>query len=83
MIDFNKPVMLDGGMGSMLIKTAGMPAGFPTEKLNLTDPRAVAEVHGAYIAAGSDVIFANTFGANPRVSISRARLPKARPSHWI
>lgn len=65
MIDFNKPVMLDGGMGSMLIKTAGMPAGFPTEKLNLTDPRAVAEVHGAYIAAGSDVIFANTFGANP------------------
>ena len=33
--------------------------------LNLTRPEWVREIHARYAAAGSRVIYANTFGANP------------------
>ncbi len=53
-------VLLDGGMGTMLQLTAGeIP-----EALNLTDPARIAAIHRAYVAAGSNIVYANTFGAN-------------------
>lgn len=54
-------VYLDGGMGTML----RLAPGELPERLNLTEPERVAAVHRAYIDAGSQIIYANTFGANP------------------
>ena len=60
----NKPfVLLDGAMGTMLQK-AGLPLGATPELLNLTNPEQILAIHRAYIEAGADVIYANTFGAN-------------------
>lgn len=59
-----RPVLLDGGLGSMLI-AAGLPRGAGPERWNLERPDAVAAVHRAYVEAGSEAIHANTFGANP------------------
>jgi homocysteine S-methyltransferase len=57
----------DGAIGTMLhAGGAGMESGF--ERLNLTDPDRVLELHRDYITAGARVIETNTFGAN------RARL---------
>ena len=56
-------VILDGAMGTVL-QQKGLPPGGQPELLNLTDPALLASVYQDYIAAGSQVIYANTFGAN-------------------
>ena len=56
--------VLDGGFGSMLI-AAGLEPGRAPDWWTLERPDAVAAVHRGYVAAGSDVIHANTFGATP------------------
>ena len=57
----NAFIYLDGGMGTMLhLKPGELP-----ERLNLTEPDRVAAVHRAYAEAGSQIVYANTFGANP------------------
>ena len=56
-------VLLDGATGTQF-QLRGLPAGKSPELLNLEDPAMVEEIHRAYIDAGSDVIYANTFGAN-------------------
>jgi methionine synthase I (cobalamin-dependent)/5,10-methylenetetrahydrofolate reductase len=57
------PLLSDGAMGTMLnARGAGFEACF--DALNLSRPELVAEVHGAYIEAGADIIQTNTFGAN-------------------
>ena len=55
---------LDGGTGTELQKR-GLPLGAPPEQMNLTAPKAVVDLHRAYIEAGADIITANTFGVNP------------------
>ncbi len=62
-MEMKLPELLDGAMGTMLQKS-GMKPGTVPETLNITDPGKVAEVHRAYIRAGSRAIYANTFGAN-------------------
>ena len=64
-VEFKLPKLLDGAMGTMLQK-AGMKPGTIPETLNVTDPEMVAGVQRAYIRAGSQAIYANTFGGNPR-----------------
>ena len=54
-------LFLDGGMGTML----HLAPGELPERLNLTDPARVTAVYRAYAEAGSQIIYANTFGANP------------------
>ena len=56
-------VILDGAMGTVL-QQRGLPPGGVPELLNLTDPELLASIHREYIAAGSQVVYANTFGAN-------------------
>ena len=56
-------LICDGAMGTML-QAAGLPAGHEPELWNLERPQAVAAIHDAYLAAGADIITANTFGAN-------------------
>ena len=54
---------LDGGMGTQLQERGLLPGEVP-ELWNLTRPDDVRAVHEAYFAAGSDAVYANTFGAN-------------------
>ena len=63
MLDLNRRLLLDGGMGTML-QGSGLEPGQAPETLNLVNPAAVEAVHAAYAAAGADVITANTFGAS-------------------
>ena len=53
----------DGGMGTLL-QARGLRAGEQPELWNLTRPDDIRAIHAEYLAAGSDVITANTFGAS-------------------
>ena len=57
------PLILDGGMGTMLQRNGLKPGEIP-ELLNITDPDRIRAVHRAYVQAGSRVVYSNTFGAN-------------------
>jgi len=57
-------IFFDGAMGTELQKR-GLKTGELPERLNITNPEVIKEIHLAYLEAGSDVISANTFGANP------------------
>ena len=57
------PVYLDGGMGTQLQKK-GLRAGEASECWNLTHSEEITAIHKAYFDAGSNVVAANTFGAN-------------------
>lgn len=56
--------LLDGAMGTELMKRGLQLGAFP-ERVNLTHPADVQAIHRAYLAAGSDILYACTFGANP------------------
>ncbi len=56
-------VLLDGGMGTLL-QQAGLAAGEPPERYNITHPDEVCAIHRAYFDAGSHIVSTNTFGAN-------------------
>ncbi len=59
-----KHILLDGAMGTELMKRGLRLGAFP-EQVNLTDPEAVQAIHRAYVEAGSELLYACTFGANP------------------
>lgn len=59
----NKFVYLDGGMGTML-QASGLELGGIPEMLNFTNPGLIQSVHRQYAEAGSQIVYANTFGAN-------------------
>ncbi|MBE6662449.1 MAG: homocysteine methyltransferase [Ruminococcaceae bacterium] len=59
----NGLLLLDGGMGSQLA-ARGLLTGEGPERLNLTHPEVIKEIHRAYFEAGSRVVYANTFGAS-------------------
>ena len=54
---------LDGGMGTLLQASGLRPGEYP-ERWNITHPDKITEIHKAYFDAGSNVVSANTFGAN-------------------
>ncbi len=56
-------IFLDGGMGTML-QAHGIQTEHVPELLNINNPEAVKRIHGMYVESGSDIIYANTFGAN-------------------
>ncbi len=62
-LDLSRVVILDGAMGTVL-QSRGLPPGGVPELLNLEQPELLKGVYKDYIAAGSDVIYTNTFGAN-------------------
>ena len=59
----NNVVCLDGAMGAML-QGYGLAPGDLPERWNITRPEVITAVHRAYYDAGSNVVSANTFGAN-------------------
>jgi len=56
-------VVLDGGMGTMLM-AAGLESGDPPEGWNLLHPDRISAIHQAYIQAGARVVLTNSFGGN-------------------
>ncbi len=54
---------LDGGMGTMLQKS-GMQTGEIPETYNMLHPEIITNIHKAFLAAGANVVYTNTFGAN-------------------
>lgn len=56
-------LFFDGGMGTLL-QEQGLQAGEFPETWNLKNPEPIIQIHKAYLAAGADIILANTFGAN-------------------
>lgn len=58
------PLILDGATGSNLLK-AGMPRGICSEKWIAEHPEPLIQLQKAYIEAGSHIVYAPTFLANP------------------
>ncbi len=70
----NGPLILDGATGSNLQK-AGMSRGCCTEKWILEHPQALVDLQMAYVQAGSQVIYAPTFQAQP-IALEKVGLDK-------
>ncbi len=59
----NNILYLDGGMGTLL-QASGLAAGEMPERWNLSHAEEIVAIHKQYFNAGSNVVNANTFGAN-------------------
>lgn len=58
-----KLIIFDGGIGTLL-QSKGLAAGGKPELWNESRPEVIESIHLEYLAAGADVITANTFGLN-------------------
>jgi 5-methyltetrahydrofolate--homocysteine methyltransferase len=58
-----RPVLLDGGMGTELIRR-GLPQGACPETWNTERPEMVGAVHASYFDAGADAVSTNSFGGS-------------------
>ncbi|MCD8363944.1 MAG: homocysteine S-methyltransferase family protein [Lachnospiraceae bacterium] len=58
-----EPVLLDGGTGSCL-RERGMPVGVSTELWVYEHPDVIGQLQREYVDAGSQILYAPTFGAN-------------------
>ena len=66
------PLLLDGATGSNL-QRAGMPKGCCTEEWILSHPEALVRLQRSYAQAGSQIIYAPTFQAQP-IALERVNL---------
>lgn len=66
------PMLLDGATGSNL-QRAGMPRGCCTEQWILDNPQALTDLQRQYAEAGSRVLYAPTFQAQP-IALERENL---------
>ena len=71
---FQKTVLLDGATGSNLQKM-GMPRGCCTEEWILANPDKLVALQRQYAAAGSNILYAPTFQAQP-IALDRVGLAK-------
>lgn len=69
---FEKTVLLDGATGSNLQK-AGMPRGCCTEEWILANPDKLVALQRQYANAGSNILYAPTFQAQP-IALERVNL---------
>lgn len=67
-----QPLVADGATGTNLQKR-GLPKGMPSDLWVLDNPEAVCQLHRDFIAAGSNLILTDTFGAD-RVRLGRSGL---------
>ena len=68
------PVLLDGATGSNLMK-AGMPRGCCTEEWILANPEKLVALQRRYVEAGSQILLAPTFQAQP-IALEKVNLHK-------
>ena len=66
------PVLLDGATGSNLMKV-GMPRGCCTEEWILANPEKLVALQRSYVEAGSQILLAPTFQAQP-IALERVNL---------
>ena len=66
--------LLDGATGSNLMK-AGMPRGCCTEQWILSNPEALVSLQRKYVEAGSKILYAPTFQAQP-IALEKEGLSK-------
>ena len=69
-----KACLLDGATGSNLMK-AGMPRGCCTEQWILSHPEALIALQRQYVEAGSQILYAPTFQAQP-IALEKEGLAK-------
>ena len=69
-----KPLILDGATGSNLM-LAGMPRGCCAEQWILENPEALVQLQRSYANAGSDILYAPTFQAQP-IALEKVGLEK-------
>ena len=78
----NRPLLLDGAMGSLLQQRGIKSHPHLWMSLtNITQPDEVVKIHKAYVKAGADIITTNTFRTNP-VSIKRSNV-KIKSSEFV
>ncbi len=88
----SKITFLDGATGTELAKL-GMPHGVCPEAWVIEHPDSIATIQKNYEAAGSDIVYACTFGANPvklanygfekdTIAMNRPR-PAGRRRRWF
>ncbi len=71
-ITLGKPLLADGATGTML-QGMGLPVGEAPERWTLERPENIRRLATLYVAAGSDILYTNTFGAS-RVHLQRLGL---------
>lgn len=59
-----RPIIGDGALGTMLM-ARGLAGGQCPETWNLSRPEVLREIAEEYVAAGSEIVATNTFGASP------------------
>ncbi len=59
-----RPMVADGGMGSLIYQTLGYPRALCIEHTPLTHAETVLRIHLAYIAAGAELLQVHSYGAN-------------------
>lgn len=59
-----RPLVADGGIGSLIYQTLGYPRALCIEHTPLTHPETVLQIHLSYITAGAELIQAHSYGAN-------------------
>jgi 5-methyltetrahydrofolate--homocysteine methyltransferase len=63
LIALGRPLLADGATGTNYFGM-GLGPGEPPELWNVEHPDRVSALHGAFVAAGADIILTNTFGCN-------------------
>lgn len=70
----NRLVLSDGAMGTVLQGEGLLPKGLLPESFNITEKISyIQKIHKSYVSAGSEILVANTFGAN-RIKLADYRL---------
>lgn len=72
LLDTGRPIVADGGMGTMLI-AQGLRQGESPERWNVEHPERIRQIHRDYIQAGAQIILTNSFGGN-RFRLGRSDL---------
>ena len=67
-------IFYDGAMGTMLQKR-GLKPGERPDIMNVSASETVESIHRMYVEAGSEIICANTFGANARALLGTGCTP--------
>jgi 5-methyltetrahydrofolate--homocysteine methyltransferase len=60
----NRVLIMDGATGTELQKKKYLDGVEIPEEINIKFPERITEIYSSYINAGSDIVLANTFGAN-------------------
>jgi 5-methyltetrahydrofolate--homocysteine methyltransferase len=61
----SRVLIMDGAVGTELQRKKYLNDVVIPEELNIKFPDRISDIYSCYISAGSDIIFANTFGLNP------------------